>query len=147
MVMMGWRVALGAANLCCPVGHDTLGQIGDLADAWSMGFALSILGNLSLLAGESGRAESLQQESLALRHSIRDGAGVGRCLDGLALRSSAWRVEPVEILAAESTFFDDTTRFPSGSVALDCALLMRNVPVAWEPLPQLAGPRVTNPVS
>jgi hypothetical protein len=58
----------------------------------------------------------------------------GRCLDGLELRSSAWRVEPVEILTAESTFFDDTTRFPAGSIALDCALLMRNLPVTWEPL-------------
>jgi Uncharacterized conserved protein (COG2071) len=68
----------------------------------------------------------------------------GRCLDGLELRSSAWRVEPVEILAAESTFFGDTTRFPAGSVALDCALLMRNVPVTWEPLspmPILGVPR------
>lgn len=60
--------------------------------------------------------------------------GGGRHLDGLELRSSAWRVEPVEILAAESTFFDDTTRFPAGSAALDCALLMRNVPVTWDPL-------------
>lgn len=58
----------------------------------------------------------------------------GRCLDGLELRSSAWRVEPVEILTAESTFFDNTTLFPSGAAALDCALLMRNVPVTWQPL-------------
>lgn len=68
----------------------------------------------------------------------------GRCLDGLELRSRAWRVEPMEILAAESTFFDDTTRFPAGSAALDCALLMRHVPVTWEPLssmPTLAAAR------
>lgn len=58
----------------------------------------------------------------------------GRCLDGLELRSDAWRVEPVDILAAASTFFDDRTRFPAGSVTLDCALLMRNVPVTWQPL-------------
>jgi hypothetical protein len=58
----------------------------------------------------------------------------GRCLDGLELRTSAWQVEPVEILTAHSTFFDDTTRFPAGSATLDCALLMRNVPVTWNPL-------------
>jgi len=61
----------------------------------------------------------------------------GRCLDGLELRSSAWRVEPVEILAAESSFFDDTTHFPPGTATLDCALLMRNVPVAWVPQPPM----------
>jgi hypothetical protein len=58
----------------------------------------------------------------------------GHCLDGLELRTSAWQVEPVEILTAHSTFFDDTTRFPAGSATLDCALLMRNVPVTWNPL-------------
>lgn len=61
----------------------------------------------------------------------------GRCLDGLELRTSTWQVEPVEILTAHSTFFDDTTRFPVGSATLDCALLMRNLPVTWNPLPPL----------
>ena len=62
----------------------------------------------------------------------------GRRLDGIALRTNAWRVEPVEIQAAQSAFFGDETRFPAGSVTLDCALLMRDVPVTWEPLPPLA---------
>jgi hypothetical protein len=66
----------------------------------------------------------------------------GRCLDGLELRSSTWRVEPVEIRAAESTFFDDPTRFPAGSATLDCALLMRNVPVTWNPLAPMSTPGV-----
>jgi uncharacterized protein YqjF (DUF2071 family) len=58
----------------------------------------------------------------------------GRCLDGLELQTSQWQIEPVEILSAHSTFFDDTTRFPTGSATLDCALLMRDVPVTWNPL-------------
>jgi Uncharacterized conserved protein (COG2071) len=61
----------------------------------------------------------------------------GHCLDGLELRTGEWRVEPVEIRSAYSTYFDDTTRFPAGSATLDCALLMRNVPVTWNPLPRL----------
>jgi hypothetical protein len=61
----------------------------------------------------------------------------GRHLDGLELRTSAWQVEPVEIRTAHSTFFDDPTRFPPGSATLDCALLMRNVPVTWNPLPPM----------
>ena len=66
----------------------------------------------------------------AIGYSATEG---GHCLDGLELRSDAWRVEPVEILAAESTFFADPALFPAGSVTLDCALLMRDVPVTWRP--------------
>jgi hypothetical protein len=58
----------------------------------------------------------------------------GRCLDGLEMHTSAWQVEPVEILTAHSSFFEDNTRFPSCSATLDCALLMRNVAVTWNPL-------------
>jgi hypothetical protein len=62
----------------------------------------------------------------------------GRCLDGLELKTNHWQVEPVEILTAHSTFFDDQTRFPAGSATLDCALLMRHIPVTWSPLPPMA---------
>jgi hypothetical protein len=58
-------------------------------------------------------------------------------LDGLELRTTAWRVEPVEVLSASSTLFDDTALFPAGSAILDCALLMRDVPVTWVPLPPM----------
>ncbi|MFE7796899.1 DUF2071 domain-containing protein [Nocardia sp. NPDC057440] len=61
----------------------------------------------------------------------------GQCLDGLELRTDAWQVEPVDIRSVRSTVFDDQDRFPSGSAVLDCALLMREVPVTWRPLPPL----------
>ena len=63
----------------------------------------------------------------------------GRHFDGLALQTDAWSVEPVQVVHAESSWFGDTTKFPAGSTTLDCALLMREVPVDWLPLPQLAG--------
>jgi hypothetical protein len=59
------------------------------------------------------------------------------CLDGMELDTHSWRVDPVEIRAVRSTFFDDQDRFPPGSVTLDCALLMRDVPVTWNPLPPM----------
>lgn len=61
----------------------------------------------------------------------------GRCLDGLALQTDSWHVEPVDIRSVRSTVFDDPDRFPPGSAVLDCALLMREVPVTWRPLPPL----------
>jgi hypothetical protein len=60
-----------------------------------------------------------------------------RRFDGLELRTDAWSVVPVRVLRARSSFFDDETRIPNGSAALDCALLMRRVPVRWFPQPSL----------
>jgi hypothetical protein len=52
-----------------------------------------------------------------------------RRLDGVELHADRWRVEPVEAHAVHSSFFDDPRRFPPGSAVLDCALLMRDIPV------------------
>jgi Uncharacterized conserved protein (COG2071) len=57
--------------------------------------------------------------------------------DGLKLRTSAWRVEPAVADHAHSSFFEDPATFPAGTAELDSALLMRRVPVVWEPLATL----------
>jgi hypothetical protein len=72
----------------------------------------------------------------------RDSAGfsatrAGQCLDGLELRTDSWHVEPVDVRSVRSTVFDDQDQFPPGSAVLDCALLMREVPVTWHALPPL----------
>jgi Uncharacterized conserved protein (COG2071) len=55
-------------------------------------------------------------------------------LDGIQLEADRWRVEPVDVHAVRSSFFDDPRRFPPGSAILDCALLMRDIPVTWSAL-------------
>ncbi len=57
--------------------------------------------------------------------------------DGLALETSSWKVEPAVVVAVRSSFFDDPHVFPAGSAQLDCALVMRRVPVVWKALPSL----------
>jgi len=57
--------------------------------------------------------------------------------DGLQLLTASWKVEPAEAVAVQSSFFDDPYQFPQGSAKLDCALVMRNVPVDWKPLEDL----------
>ena len=54
-----------------------------------------------------------------------------RRLDGVELRTDRWRVEPVEVRAVRSSFFDDPRMFPPGTAILDCALLMRDIPATW----------------
>jgi hypothetical protein len=52
-------------------------------------------------------------------------------LDGLELRTDRWAVEPTEVDAVSSSFFEDVRLFPPGSATIDCALLMRDIPVTW----------------
>ncbi|MFJ4778809.1 DUF2071 domain-containing protein [Streptomyces sp. NPDC088762] len=68
-------------------------------------------------------------------------------LDGMELRTDAWRVEATEVVRAESSFFEDSGRFPPGTAHLDCALLMRGVPVEWHPLDPASGMECAAPAA
>jgi hypothetical protein len=50
---------------------------------------------------------------------------------GLELRCHNWKVEPLDIEEAQSSFFEDESLFPKGSITLDCALLMRSIQHEW----------------
>ena len=59
------------------------------------------------------------------------------CCDGLELFTARWQVEPLDVQSIRSSFFDDTDRFPEGTIHFDCALLMRNIEHEWHILPPL----------
>jgi Uncharacterized conserved protein (COG2071) len=56
---------------------------------------------------------------------------------GLELRCLNWRVEPLEVEAVRSSFFEDVSLFPKGSIEFDCALLMRGIEHEWHGQPDL----------
>jgi hypothetical protein len=56
-------------------------------------------------------------------------------LDGLELRTLAWRVDALEVESVFSAYYADSSRFPPGSVAFDSALVMRDIPHEWHPVP------------
>jgi Uncharacterized conserved protein (COG2071) len=58
-------------------------------------------------------------------------------LDGLELRTTAWRIEAASICHVRSSLFDDRAVFPAGTIHLDSALVMRNLPVEWHGLRSL----------
>ena len=62
----------------------------------------------------------------------------GRSLEGIRLATDSWTVSAAEPLAIESSFFDS---LPAGSAVLDDVLLMRDVPVTWNP-PGIVAPRL-----
>lgn len=58
-------------------------------------------------------------------------------LDGLLLEVSDWRVSSLEIRSVRSRYYDDPSIFPHGSVEIDHALLMRDIPHRWHSEPQM----------
>lgn len=80
----------------------------------------------SIFASLEEASEFFEQGSLG--YSATNQAGK---LDTLELRCRNWKVEPLQVTKAQSSFFDDPERFPSGSAELDCALLMRAIHHEW----------------
>lgn len=59
------------------------------------------------------------------------------CFDGIELQTNNWSVTPLNVEHVQSTFFDDRSLFPSGTIQLDNALLMRNIDNTWHRRPSV----------
>lgn len=57
--------------------------------------------------------------------------------DGLELKCNNWFVQSLEVDRVQSSFFENRSRFPAGSVVYDCALLMRDIDHEWHGRPSL----------
>jgi hypothetical protein len=55
----------------------------------------------------------------------------GNRMDGLLLRTLGWRVRPLAVTSAYSSFVCDPKRFPKDSIQFDHGLIMRDVPHEW----------------
>lgn len=55
-------------------------------------------------------------------------------LEGVELRAKNWAMHPLVVERVESSFFNNLSRFPAGSVEFDCALLMRGIGHEWRAL-------------
>jgi hypothetical protein len=62
----------------------------------------------------------------------------GARADGLELVTEQWTVRPLQVEAVTSSFFDDRSVFPAGSIQFDHALIMRDIPHRWMALPDIA---------
>jgi hypothetical protein len=69
----------------------------------------------------------------------------GHDLEGLELRSFGWKVQPLAVRRAESSFFADASVFPAGSTEFDCALLMRGIEHEWHDRGLLAPLAIASP--
>jgi hypothetical protein len=91
-----------------------------IADAWPDGSVFGSLGEASdfFAAGSCGWSPRAGEDHL----------------EGMELRTGGWRVEPLIVERLETSYFQAPTRFPTGSVEYDCALLMRGIPHEWHAL-------------
>lgn len=71
----------------------------------------------------------LSQDGTHLRGSTSHWVEGG--FDGIELRCFGRHAEPLVIDRVESSYFDDRSHFPAGSVELDCGLLMRGIQHEW----------------
>lgn len=63
----------------------------------------------------------------------------GRKFEGLELRAYRWAVEPLTVSKVQSSFFENETVFPKGSVQFDNALLMTHIEHEWHAVQQKTG--------
>ena len=94
--------------------------------------------------GDEGTANELFASTTEASNFFRTGAAGfsptrrSARLDGLELRTTTWRIEAADIRHVRSSFFDDRVAFPSGTIHLDSALVMRDVAVEWHSLGSLS---------
>jgi hypothetical protein len=63
----------------------------------------------------------------------------GSCrLDGLLLKAERWNVTPLAVHSIRSSYSDEPSVFPAGSVEFDHGLLMRDIPHEWHPEPEIS---------
>jgi hypothetical protein len=61
----------------------------------------------------------------------------GAAFDGVELACRGWNLRPLAVDEVRSSYFDDVSRFPPGTVELDSAFLMLGLDTSWTPLPRL----------
>jgi hypothetical protein len=63
---------------------------------------------------------------------------IGETFDGLELKTKKWEVTPLAVASVKSSFFENKSIFPEGSIAFDNALLMRNIEHEWNSKEQIS---------
>jgi len=68
----------------------------------------------------------------AVGYSLRRKGGL---LDGIEMRTRAWRIDSARIVDVRSSYFDDVTVFPAGTAVVDSAFVMRDIGADWRAAP------------
>lgn len=86
----------------------------------------SKLPDTSVFASLSEASDFFRAGSLGYSATHKSGR-----FDGMELCCHQWNVDSMQIDKIESSFFGDQSRFPTGTIEFDCALLMRRIEHEW----------------
>jgi hypothetical protein len=135
-----WLNALAGGRLFPGIHHHGRFTVEESADRWHVALrsddgvtSMSVRGRPADRLPDSSVFRSVEEASAffeagSLGYSAT--ADPSR-FQGLELRCLAWRVEPLEVEEVRSSFFEDVSLFPPGSIQFDCALLMRGIEHEW----------------
>jgi hypothetical protein len=98
-------------------GVTSVSVVGDVTDRLPAGSAFGSLAEASTFFQAGSLGYSATPDPLRFQ--------------GLELRCQRWQVEALAVSAVRSSYFDDRSVFPAGSIEFDCALLMRGIEHEW----------------
>ncbi len=93
--------------------------------------SISINADLADIFDPSSVFETLENASAFFQGGAVGYSPNGNKYDGLELRTSNWKVQPLKVNEVHSSFFENETLFPKGSVRFDNALLMTEIEHEW----------------
>jgi uncharacterized protein YqjF (DUF2071 family) len=99
---------------------------------------VSFSGDDALQLPLSSCFKSLQEDFFRSANSGGSLAEDSASLEGILLEAKDWTLRPFRISRVSCSFFADQDRFPTGSVELDHALVMRDIAHAWHLEPATA---------
>lgn len=132
--------ALAGGRLFPGKHHLAAFQVREIGGSYAIGFTSADGTSLHVEAQETSFfAPNSVFPSLAAASAFFEQGAVGYSpaphgYDGLRLHTQQWQVRPLEVQRVQSSFFEDTTVFPAGSIQFDNALLMTNIEHEWHSL-------------
>jgi hypothetical protein len=131
--LLGGRIFPGEHNQASFIVNESESEIRLAMESDDAEVSVRIAGRIGLGLPRSSVFSSLPEAS-----SFFEGGSIGYSvtkdpgrLDGLKLQTSQWRVEPLDVSDIYSSYFSHETKFPTGTVEFDHALIMRNVEHEW----------------
>jgi hypothetical protein len=92
----------------------------------------SVLSPGSVFTSLEEASEFFEQAPLGYSATGRTGH-----FEGVELHCGRWSVRPLLVEHVASSFFEDRSLFPRGTVELDSALVMREISATWRARPEL----------
>jgi len=98
---------------------------------------LSISASQSHLFPQTSVFKNLESASTFFQKGCLGYTTAGKGFDGVKLHTLSWQVDPLEVHSVQSSYFEDETLFPKGSVVFDNSLLMKNTEHEWQMLQRI----------